>query len=402
MISNCSESVNHAKNVEAPSTRTPNSSSLDRMPVPEEDLRAALTSIEKTFHNSLSSQSLHDNLVNTLNNLESSLKSRIEDMVTPIPADEYETKFIPFSTPIRKKFYCDSGNIDTEKIKSNDSLDDTMNCENTDDESTISISSESFSQDDMSSEENESDYDLDTPTANDTDDDEFSDDGSFLLDQDALKRVKLLRASVRDAAERNKKIRDEQLLRMVNLVSAHQHKQQIILAQMNDKDTTQTSTEDSSTPNPSSEKKKDLKLERTLFEDDGKQQIANSHSVQKMKSTLRELISSLVSIDVDLPDRIDMLKDTTDTIKEHLCSRNNLENNETSNNDDSPSKIKKSLSRIEVAITSRENHCTKEDNKFINSESTTEDNVLQQQETNKNFFDAPPEKRFANFLSGLR
>jgi hypothetical protein len=221
-----------------------------------------------------------------LHHIESIVMTSIEQVVQPIEYQDYE-QHIKYNTPLRKKMRGEDDNDENE----NDSISSTSSCSDSDnDDNSVG---QSLSDSDNEIEEED------------------------LIDPIALKKVKELRNQVRETAQRIQTIRDEKLQTVVN---------QVLVEMQRYKDL-------------------DIEEEERLLLHRQEQDERNQKSpisLDKMDSALKILLGTLTRMDVELPDKMESIQTTIETIETALSKKTTTTPGGT-----------KSLSRTERAIQER-------------------------------------------------
>jgi len=217
--------------------------------------------------------------------LQSSVVNELRKLVKPVSWEEYEKVSIKFDTPMRQKLQrLDDVNTEDDDLWSRSSSDTEE-----EDHNLITVGRHEIS-----------DKEQRLPVADDEDDDEED-----LLDLDAVSRVLELRNQVREAAERTRTTRSKQIDRLVSFI---------------------TKEVESWTEIPPKEEKESIIPEKQEGEEqsltDKDERLRDNRKqleyLDTMKSSLTNLSETLNKIDLELPEQLELLSDTLDTIDHSL------------------------------------------------------------------------------------
>eukprot|EP00978_Attheya_sp_CCMP212_P047203 scaffold421261_cov38-Attheya_sp.AAC.1 len=275
-----------------------------RVPVPEPDVRAALEGIENRMEQVKEhfSKANHQNntpskpddkesselLLNYLDQTQSALQERIKRITQPVSSEKYNS------------------------YMKNKTVDD-------DDEDDDDEESETLSIDEIQNDTPEKDAEEEEET-----------DEEELIDLVALERVRALRAEVRQVSASIQSKKNSVIQRTIDLSNAEL---QILGETKNIAGESRELSTDGLSPKEWYERKV-----QTALDGDGNESVTK---IKEMQSTLKGLLEELNQMDDKLPDKIEMLQETLETIEIHL------EKHEEEN--------QKSLPATERAIISRDN-----------------------------------------------
>jgi hypothetical protein len=240
-------------------------SSKISLPVPKDEYDAAVKSILQT----LQSQSEITNKIslNTLQHLTSLLSSSFEKIdnftLEPMDYNLYKKEFIKYDTPMKKKIGIVFSNTTDIDMTHQDDEDDDFSCS------------------DSSSDDDDDDSSVDTILEEED-----------LIDEEVWQRARVLRQQVRDAAHNTAVARAEQLHRLQAIVDSMTEEYKKI-----DEQAVEEMTSALSIP----------------IEEEG-----NSVKLENMKSSLANLKRLLDIMDVDLPNRLEDLKDNVEQAENAL------------------------------------------------------------------------------------
>lgn len=327
-----------------------------RTPVPEEDLEAALKSIENTIdniyntrvlskveHNTQSvdaiKESSHERMQKCiLSQVQTDFSNRLKAVADPIPASDYNSRYIGYSKASRYDFYRD---VDYDDIS----------CCSSSDSSSFQLSDEGEI------------ISLSSAESCNIDDEE-------LLDQQAFSKVKELRAQVREAAGKNLALREEAVGITVDILQQE-------MSVHFDTSSCDEILEEKTKKNPD-----DL--------------VSSTFDFKGMKESLRLFFPNLVTTDKKLQEKLDSLTKTIDFyLAKDESNDNKSENDETANN---------AQSNIERIILSRDD-CEQEVIKQFIVESEKEQREEKEkgevmaEEVFSRIREMTPNKRFGLFMS---
>ena len=273
----------------------------NRLPVPKPKIDLCLSSIYETVSSKIdnfendeeregiierkeSTDELSDSLSLLEQEILSYIDSTIKNTVVAVAEEEYNRKFTKYDTPMKRDI-----------LRAGD--EDGMSLDDYDDDSNSSSSIDDSESEEEEEEEEEED----------------------LIDKAALQRARELREQVRKKAAEIKAIKDYKIATVLQYVTSQL------------------------------DEWKRLNIDQSLNEklgsnsDDGNTVKSNKthQRLQHMKSSLSKLEYSLQSIDVELPDKLESLQQTIETIQHHLQKQTKQKSND------------KHLSRTERAILSR-------------------------------------------------
>ena len=175
-------------------------------------------------------------------------------------------------------------------------------------------------------------------------------DEDELLDQEAVKRVKELRNEMRTSANRISNLKSNVINQLIQKINQEIHKFQ------------QSSS---------------LCKEEEQMDTHSPQQQKEEEELKVMETSLQKLISRLQSIDTQMPDRLDHLQETIQTIQTTLSSS--------------------SSSSVDAAISSRTNEGST--NKKLPTQSRTTTTITESNNRNGNDeMNMDPERRFGQFM----
>lgn len=308
----------------ASNSSTPSSPLQYLVPVPSPQLNAAIKAIQNTveqmyrvkvvlekpkpFKKGSDSNEFHDNndievdsgsdnvdsnrrekMRVLLNQLQLSVMDQLRVLVKPVTWKEYDDSFIQFDTPLRRKL----PRRRTEEV-----------------EDFVSSSSSSCSSSSSSSEEEEevflgsmkihkgslNDRNRSSPAVEIVGDEE-EDDEEDLLDLDAVSRVQNLRNQVRKSAEHTCSIRSKHMERLDSFIKKEVQSWQTIVSEECKEDQQQ-------------------KLEDTVA--NGREEVGiggtDVDSVGTMQSSIISLLKTIRALDVKLPEQLELLSETLETL----------------------------------------------------------------------------------------
>jgi hypothetical protein len=238
------------------------------LPVPKDEYDAALKSIIDTLHSQseITSKISPNNLQHLTSLLSSSFEKIDNFTLQPMDYNLYKKEFIKYDTPMKEKIGVLSSPAN--------------NTDNTEDDDDFSCSDDSSNSDDDSS--------VDTILEEED-----------LIDEEVWQRARVLRQQVREAACNTSTARAEQLHRLQTIVDSVTEQYKNI-----DEEAIEQMTSALSIPNGEEEE-----------EEEG---LSSTVKLENMKSSLSNLQILLNAMDVDLPNRLEDLKDNVEQAENAL------------------------------------------------------------------------------------